>query len=189
MKIPTRLTSLILGLLFVISFPIFGLAQTSSPALPPTASEPNQAINQPPSTPNAETVLDSQRQARVTNLAANISTRMDNAVKRLENIAERLEIRRQLLAETGLDTTITKTELAVANEALARARTELSTIDADVIRAFSANDPITSWGTVRSTYLSIRSDIFNAYEALSRATTGLQNPTTVTPPATSTTPQ
>lgn len=133
-------------------------------------------------------VLQDRAQTRIINLAANTSNRHEAAIRRLENVANRLDSRITKLQAQGLDTSAGVAALAVARTELSRARTLLATIDADVVTFVSSENPQTNWGRVKNIYTDSRDAIKAAHSALQTSLIALQQvssqPTPTEPAAT-----
>ncbi len=159
-------------------------AQTNQPA--PAAAIANQDRNQ--------AALNDRQQERLRNLAANVSNRMEAAIARLENIADRLEERLFLLADDGVDTAAANLELSQTFTLLNQARNELSSIDQAVNAFVSSEQPRTVWPSVRDNYIASRENIVAARTALRAAVQNAQRaaagnrPTSSAQPSTTTLP-
>lgn len=122
------------------------------------------------------TALPQIRQTRITNLAANISNRMDAAVMRLSTISQRLEQRIIKMEELGIETSLAREKLASANETLTNARLKLSDIDTLVNGATYSTLPRSDWMNVKEYYQETNSLIRQAHFALRESIMALQNP-------------
>jgi hypothetical protein len=122
------------------------------------------------------TALTQVRQTRITNLAANISNRMDAAVIRLQTISLRLEQRIIKMEGAGTETSLAKEKLALANELLINARLKLGDIDTLVNEATYSTEPQNNWQTVRERYQETSSLIRQAHLTLQESITTLKNP-------------
>jgi exonuclease VII small subunit len=100
--------------------------------------------------------LEPRTQERLTNLAANISNRLEGLADRLDNISLRLERRIKKLEAQGFVVTEAQRSLNQAQASLTQAKTTLSTIDRDVYDALRSPDPLNEWKTVRRTYIEAR---------------------------------
>jgi intracellular sulfur oxidation DsrE/DsrF family protein len=112
------------------------------------------------------TTLVARAQDRVTNLAANMSNRMEAVIERLQNIATRLESRMTKMSDSGVDTTAGAAALASAQLSLDAAVTEISDIDASVYAAVSSADARTGWTTLKAKFTSIKDFIKTAHSEL-----------------------
>lgn len=113
--------------------------------------------------------LTERLQERFTNLAANMSNRMEAAITRLSNIANRLESRIDKLQANNVDTAAAEATLASARLSLNEATTALTNIDIDVAEFVSAEDARTAWTTTRTQFVTARDHIKTAHTEL-RAT-------------------
>lgn len=127
------------------------------------APETPKDINPPTANPTLDKPLSSESQKRITNLAANVSNRLDAVVARLFNIIGRLENRIILLKQQGLSTTEAEAKLRQATAPLAKAKNLLSSIDSQVYEAVTAEKPYTSWQHVKNRYQEIVSLINESY--------------------------
>lgn len=153
--------------------PIILVESTSTPnALPQAAQRGRSNI-----TNEQGVALTEIRQTRIINLAANISNRMDAAVARLSTISQRLEQRITKIEGSGVETSLAKEKLTLANDLLATTRLKLVDIDTLVNEATLSTEPQTNWRTVRERYQEVGSLIRQAHLALSESVTALKNPT------------
>jgi exonuclease VII small subunit len=118
--------------------------------------------------------LTERLQQRITNLAANISNRMDAAIARLNQIAGRLEVRIDQLEAAGVDVTEAEAELNKATESLERAAGTISDIDAIMADVTGSESPAQMWQTGRDTFVVVKSDLQNAREALRASVAALK---------------
>ena len=113
--------------------------------------------------------LSERVQERIRNLAANMSNRMEAAIGRLENIADRIDRRIDKIEDQGVDVSGAQEKLAQARSSLSDAETLLLDIDALVHAAASAETPRETWAGVRQVYLDTKTAILSAHQSL-RAT-------------------
>ncbi len=118
--------------------------------------------------------LTERLQQRITNLAANISNRMDAAIARLNQIAGRLEVRIDQLEAAGVDVTEAEAELNKATESLERAAGTISDIDAIMADVTGSESPAQMWQTGRDTFVVVKSDLQSAREALRASVAALK---------------
>jgi exonuclease VII small subunit len=111
-----------------------------------------------------QATLQKNAQQRITNLAANISNRMEAAIRRIENVILRLESRIEKLRAQGVATEEASRALAAARTDIERARQTLATIDTDVRAAVTSNDPRTTWERVRAIYQTTHGFIRSAHQ-------------------------
>ncbi|MEK7462492.1 MAG: hypothetical protein AAB618_02860 [Patescibacteria group bacterium] len=136
--------------------------------------------------PASQSVLTVVTEKRLTNLAANISNRLDGLSARLRQISSRLEVRINKQAEAGYNVDAARASLATANEFLAAAANDLKNIDLDVYRAFRSLTPKEDWREVRATYIKARDNIRMAHTELKNTVNALKLATPVAAVATST---
>ena len=195
----------VIGLLIVT--PLLSSAQVPPPA--PVFQEVPEPTEPPPlsATPGAEfkpteertmaptitpptvdvgRALNMRNQARLTNLGANLSTRLENTISRLEQINARLIARQGIMGNLGFDTNAATTDLTAAAEALTAAKARIASIDAEVAKTASSNNPQANWLTLRGIYVATKADILAAHQSQVRALTTLKNinltPITLTEP-------
>ncbi len=135
----------------------------------PTQTEPVTTPVQPPVSVQEDTraiILQERTQARITNLAANISNRLDAYINRLQNIATRFGTRMDKLEATGVDVTIARASLARAQVALDAAVLEMSDIDERVAQVTGSPEPRQAWRDVQVSYLKTRDNIRTAFTEL-----------------------
>ena len=160
-------------------------ATTSSSSV----SEPETTTVTTPRRPFiAEPTLQRVAQTRLTNLAANMSNRMDSAVARLQNVTDRLNSRLTKMEAEGKDISQARTELALAQSKLDEAKRSLATIDNEVNAFVGSATPRENWNNLKNTYLNTREVIVAAHQSI-LATINLAQTTTAPAPETaSTTP-
>lgn len=153
----------------------FALAQTTT-----SSSTPSTTVTTPrrPFTP--EPTLPKIAQTRLTNLAANMSNRMDGVVSRLQNVSDRLSSRLGKMEAEGKNVTAARTELALAQSKLDEAKRNLSTIDTEVNAFIGSATPRENWQNLKNNYLNTRVLIIAAHQSI-LATINLAQNTTVVP--------
>lgn len=114
----------------------------------------NQAARQALTT-ERQSVLSQIRQQRITNLAANISNRMDAAITRLFSIIDRLETRIVTLTQRGVDTAAAEAALQRASLSLAEAQSLMSDIDTLVYQATTSEQPAADWQPLKEHYRTV----------------------------------
>lgn len=153
-----------IALLSLTLLPASALATTTA-----TSSEPQPVSPVPVNTGAAPTrppTLDERTQARITNLAANLSTRMDNTAARLNQISGRLETRIDIESSTGKDVTAARMHLSDAKSEIEIATNALLTIDSAVFSMVTSADSKTAWLPLRETYINISNNLHQAHESL-----------------------
>ncbi len=133
--------------------------------IPPPASGPDTAM---PSYLEPFS-LDERRQARVTNLAANMSTRFDRVVARYDQIIGRLEVRLAILGNEGRNVTPARIHLETATSTLATVRLMQSDIDARVAATVSATDVLREWRNLRGLYSGIHDTLRQVDQSLRKS--------------------
>ena len=119
--------------------------------------------------------LDERASERITNLAANVSNKMDAAASRLQNIIDRLNSRIDKLAIAGINVSEARAALLSAQLSVTTAVNTLATIDAVVLAAITSEDPRASWPTVRATFENIRTELTVARTEIRAAIEALQS--------------
>lgn len=123
----------------------------------------------------AQAALSIRMQERIVNLAANMSNRMDAAIARLNNIADRMEARATIVASSsGLDTADTIESIALARASLTDAQTLLADIDPLVFDATTSENPREMWIAVRQVYVDARDEIRESHQHLRAALAALK---------------
>lgn len=135
-----------------------------------------------------EPTLQKVAQTRLTNLAANMSNRMDGVVARLQNVTNRLTSRLQKMEDEGKNVTAAKDELVRAQEKLAEVKFSLSTIDTQVNAFVGSATPRENWNNLKSTYLTNRDLIISTHQSILATIDLAQNASTAVIAATSTIP-
>ena len=113
--------------------------------------------------------LSSAGQIRITNLAANISNRLDSYHTRLQGITGRLDERLDILDARGIDTTVARSYVEDATAELEVAATSLARIDEIVATVTSGTDPRAAWNTLKEEYRTIYNTIKEAHGSLRSA--------------------
>lgn len=142
------------------------------------------AENRPDRPTSGPTSLTEAQQARVTNLAANISNRLDATVARLENISTRIESRIAILEGNGQDQSSAKETLAAASNALANATESLALIDTQVTAVATSNEPRAAWVGLKAQYADVQNQLRAAFNAQKNTMQLIKNnasPAEVTP--------
>lgn len=120
-------------------------------------------------------VLSSENQRRITNLAANISNRMDAAVERFDQISERISSRMQKLGFENFNTLDAQQKHDESQQSLDAARSLLADIDTDVSLMVTGETPWDNWQDLKSTYRTVHSYLRNTHRTLEETVTLLQN--------------
>jgi len=165
----------------------------TAPALPAAESLTASAVEEPttdavtppdtPATPPVRTAgLPPQAQVRVTNLAANMSNRMEATINRMQNVINRMESRLDILDTQNIVTDIARTELAKAQTSIVNATTNLKTIDADVAKFVGSEDPRASWALLKNTYISSRDALLSAHSSLQKTLDAIATSISAPPP-------
>lgn len=141
-------------------------AQGTTSSTPATTTATTQVTTPPKRTFVTEPTLQKIAQTRLTNLAANMSNRMDSAVKRLQNVTDRLNSRLIKMESEGKNISAAKTELENATRALAEAKDNLATIDMEVNAFIGSATPRENWQNVKNTYAVTRASIISAHTSI-----------------------
>lgn len=134
----------------------------------------NQIENAENNKPEVRAGISERTQERITNLAANMSNRMEAALSRLRNISGRLSTRITLLEEKGVNTTDATLHLEAANTSLGEAALLLADIDALVFDATSSETPREKWVGTRQTFFDSRDRIKEAHVSLKSSLASLK---------------
>ena len=118
--------------------------------------------------------LPERAQARITNLAANMSNRMDAVIGRLENVIGRLGSRIDKLEAQGVDTDEAETILGNASLELQNAKAILSGIDTNVAAMVGSETPREAWLRLRETFTSARDAIRLTHQGLRNTVAALK---------------
>lgn len=113
--------------------------------------------------------LSDQAQNRIRNLAANISNRMEAAIKRLENIAIRLDSRIVKLEAQNFDTTSARPYVEEAKAELTQAKLLIIDIDKVIGDVTGSETPRSAWNDGRKIYSDVRVHLVNTQAALRNA--------------------
>jgi len=176
---------ILLGVVSVV--PLFGvMAATTTVATSTSTTTPTTtpAIIKPP-VDTTKVLLSPIAQTRITNLAANISNRLDATWRRLTNVHDRIKSRIDKIVLTGINTDLATTELQIATGHLETAKNGLGTIDSDVATFIGSSNPRTAFIRLKATYTTIYTELTLAHSSLRRTLDNLDG-TIVTRVATST---
>ncbi len=176
-----------LALMLSVHTTAFAQTSTDATTSPIAATETSQPPTPEPPRSEVRSALSAVAQARLTNLAANVSNRMDAYVRRISNVTDRLESRANKMAEEGFVVDTARTKIADARRELETARTTLATIDSTVASFVGSENPRTYWKTVKSTYETARNAIKAAHRATVETLLILKSATPATPAPTATT--
>ncbi len=183
----TLLVSMFLLMLFCLPLGAWAV-ETASTSGTSTASSTKQITTPTPPIPavtdNMRAKLQPLAQTRITNLAANLSNRLDATVHRLENVSVRLDSRLTKMKESGLDTSVATFTLVKANDELAAAKKTLSTIDIEVTSFVGSENPIAAWARLETIYRTIIKNVLTAHAALGSTLTTLENSAPISAPET-----
>lgn len=127
-----------------------------------------------------EAVLTERQQARLRNLAANMSNRTEEATKRLELISDRLERRLFLQEAAGYDIRSAQVGLSTARTSLQNSKAALATIDDDVERFLTSNQPRSAWPSVAALYRIAHQSLADAQISIRIAVNELQASSIIT---------
>ncbi|GEM_PF-2635183 len=108
--------------------------------------------------------LSERLQERIINLASNVVNRTDAAIKRLDNIAGRIDSRMDKLEAEGVDTTLPLERFNQGMMSLQSAKDIQSTL-ISASSAISSDNPGQSFATLIETYRKIRQDLNVAHQA------------------------
>ncbi len=171
-------TSGILCTLIVMSAS-FAYAQNTEPK---KVSEVESTTTSPTITPTKRTfttepTLSRVAQTRLLNLAANMSNRMEGAVKRLQNVTDRLNSRLNKMEEQGKNVSVARTELAQAQLKLNVATQNIASIDTEVNAFVGSATPRENWQNLKNTYINTRIAIIAAHQNILATINLAQNAT------------
>ncbi len=187
----TPLTFLFLVLLFGLSAQTHAAELASTSGTSTLAATTTTALPPPIIKDNMRAKLQPLAQTRITNLAANLSNRLDATVRRLDNVQNRLNTRLEKSTSAGLDTSAAAQSLATAAAELAAAKKTLSTIDIEVTSFVGSENPVAAWSRLESIYRSVIKNVLAAHTSLQTTLTALEQsvPASNTPVGSSTVTQ
>ncbi len=119
------------------------------------AQEPAQA-NKPQ--------LSERLQERIINLASNVVNRNDAAIKRLDNIAGRIESRMQKLGAEGIDTSLPLERFNQGKVSLQNAKDKTATLTS-AASALASDNPRGAFTSLVEQFRKIRQDLNAAHQA------------------------
>lgn len=120
-------------------------------------------------------IISERAKERITNLAANVSNRMEAAIARIQNVIDRVNTRIIKLEGAGLDVSEAQRIMASAQTSLDAAAAQIETIDVEVNAAVTAEDPRKAWQTVKAKYQSIRDQLRTAHSEIKAAIQALKD--------------
>lgn len=175
-------TTLMLCLLGVTTYSALAQTATSSQATTTTVTTP--VVTSVPAV--AGQSLSPAEQKRIQNLAANISNRFDALIVRFGGITVRLESRALKMEQAGKDVTAARASLEKAHKALGLATTAMTTIDAEVAKVTSSQNPNAEWLAVHNTFIYTLGDMNTTKQMLRQAIAELKDAQETVRAATST---
>ena len=153
-------------LISILVLPFISIAQSTTSATTSTSTTDTPPVAITPSAPVTPAALSETAQNRIRNLTDIMSDRMDGAVKRLQNVHDRLDTRLMKVGETGADVSIARANLQIAQNQLDTARTTLSNIDSNVDGFLGSNNPQENWLEVKRLYNETTTSIVAAHTTL-----------------------
>ncbi len=198
LRIVSCTARLIILSVFVI-LPFLSVAQTTTSTTSSletrneNTSTSTLLLSLPPVVDSRQAALQPVAQSRITNLAANLSNRLDASVRRLTNVAGRLEQRLSKMEAEGFIVTEARKSHREALTQLQVATISLQTIDAEVAAFVGSSDPLTAWVRLENIYGTIGAQVVTAHTALRESVQALESSSlpssTSTSTATSTLPE
>lgn len=110
--------------------------------------------------------LSSQMQERMKMLSGNVKERISKTISRLQDLADRLDVRMAALEERGVDTTDAEATLEEARAKLEEALAALADIDIDVEYAATSETPKEDWAAARAQFATVHGLIKEAHALL-----------------------
>jgi DNA repair ATPase RecN len=152
----------LVGASFLISYVAFAQVENMASATDTVPSiEPVSTINE-----RSLVTLTPRAQERIINLSANMSNRIEAMEERLSRISTRLESRLSIMTAAGNNTQAAAQQLAEANQRLSEVRVRLTTIDADVINAVTAENPVARIIELQRSYRTMATTLRNVHTEL-----------------------
>lgn len=152
----------LVGASFLVSYVAFAQVEDTATTTETQPSiETTSVINE-----QSQITLNPRAQERIINLSANMSNRIEAMEERLTRIGARLESRLNKMTAAGNDTQAAAQQLAEANELLSQVRARLTTIDADVINAVTAESPAARIIELQRSYRTMTNTLRNAHTEL-----------------------
>ncbi len=164
---------------------VHGQEATTSTTTVPAEVVP-AAVDTPRNPEVRRAALSAIAQVSLTNLAANLSNRLDAYVRRITNVTTRLESRATRMKAEGIDVSAAEAKINDAKRELDSARGTLATIDIEVAAFVGSQNPRERWQTLRTSYESARTAIFAAHKATVEAVLLLKTAGNSAPTGTST---
>lgn len=175
----------ITGITFAVAIVSPVLAATTTPATTTETTLPEQRVTETTveiaaqqarleAITTTDSPLSPRTQDRLQNLGANLSNRHEAMIIRLRQIGGRLETRRDILTDQGIDTSSATRALTVAHTSLDNAAASLEQIDQQIYRFIYSPDPAAQWYDVRVIYELSNQSLIDAHTALRIAVNELE---------------
>lgn len=118
--------------------------------------------------------LSGQMQERMKMLSGNVKERITKTISRLQDLADRLDVRMATLEERGVDTTEAEAALEEARAKLEEALAALAGIDTDVEYAATSETPKEDWAGARAQFAAVHTLIKEAHALLRTSVAALK---------------
>jgi hypothetical protein len=118
--------------------------------------------------------LSERVQERITNLAANVSNRIEAAIRRMENVIGRIESRTEKLSERGVDTTVAEGHIRDAKQTLEEAKSLIADIDRAVANVTGSENPREAWAETKTIFVDAKAALLSVHESLRAAIDALK---------------
>ena len=102
---------------------------------------------------------------------------MNESVRRLDNVTNRLSSRLEKSNAAGTDTSAAQLSLASAVTELAAAKKTLGTIDIEVTSFVGSENPVAAWSRLEAIYRTVIKNVLAAHSALQTTLTALEQAT------------
>ncbi len=118
--------------------------------------------------------LETRAQQRVTNLAGNMSVRIEAAIARMDNLIARIESRTQKLKERGVETAPAESYITDAKASLEEAKTSIADIYDAVAEVTESENPREAWASVKATFTHVKDLLLSVHSSLRKAVVSLK---------------
>lgn len=141
------------------------MSATSSNAVPVSAVS---------SSSSRETGYDTAKQKRLTDLAANISNRIDAATNRLASIDTRIYSRANKIEAQGFTVTDGRSYADQAMDRITIVQNNMKDIDSQVAKTVTSTQPQADWTNIKNTFVNAKNDLIQAKALLLQAVAALR---------------
>lgn len=155
-----------ISLIIFLIIPNFALAQESSVGAKPwqVKQEQHQEEKEALKAKLTEALIN-----KIKNIYNRIKTKLENRIKRIGDLADKIESYFPKWEEKGRDTTQAKAKISEARTALTNAQTDLASVDSILEELLASADPKSLKGELNDAVKKVRLDLITARQALAQS--------------------